>query len=288
MSNLADYGHVDIAKAQEEQDATSGGNSFWKPQDGDNIIRVLPGHIGRDLPWESFYQHFINNVSLPNGRAIWSCPKMFAQKLDVNFDPECELPHCKGCDAFHDAISKAEGESEVEEAEKLEAKFRCECSIIDRSAPKKGIQVYGFGVQIRNEMLKILKTAPSRATLGGNFSHPVNGFDLILNKTGTGRTGTKYTLRAAREVSPLVESESRMLDLLRAMPDLAKRAAPCSQEDIYKKLGLGPVPRAQLPAAVQSRAAVTPTQAAPVAEAPKAAPAAAKKKTRTIADDDIG
>ncbi len=75
--------------------------------------------------------------------------------------------------------------------------------------------------------------------IGGDFTHPMTGFDLLVKRTGTGARDTEYVVDASRRVCALPP-----LSELEAMPDLDKYAEPPTPAELREAVDAiaGPQP----------------------------------------------
>jgi hypothetical protein len=72
---------------------------------------------------------------------------------------------------------------------------------------------------------------------GGNFSHPVQGFDLKISRKGEGQNDTEYKVTASgTRPSPLSADADQMEDWISNQPDLSRFLRVLSDEAIERKL----------------------------------------------------
>lgn len=260
MGALVNYGsYEEEAAEQEKEDLASSGAEFMKLKVGRNTVRVLPPPPGKRSPFRQVYQHFIE---MPGGAKSVICARLEAKKP------------CAVCQQV-DKLRQSKLDVDQKAANDLYARRRVFANVIDRSAPDAGPKVLGFGKQV-HEQLVALRTDPDA---GGDYCHPEHGFDIIIERTGTGKNDTKYTVFPSRKQSPLAKTVDKMQEWIDTQSNL----------DAFAKLPPIEEVRALLAgdeAAEEEEEEEKPRRPAPKAAA-KAAPAAAGKKRRTAEDDVI-
>lgn len=219
MSNLADYSGFSPEKAKEAVDKyTKQDNeiNYLKFKPGNNVIRILPARKGEE-PFVEVHQHF---VKTPKGTVSFRCPRI------------AEGRPCLVCEKSA-SLKASSNEDERDLGYDMAAKLRVYCNVIDRSEPEKGVQVASFGKQIYSQLSSIRRDKVA----GGDFTHPLKGFDLSIQKTGSGKNGTSYIVNAARENSTLLDTEDEMVTLLEGQPNLQENFnRVLSDEDIRLRL----------------------------------------------------
>lgn len=171
------------------------------------------------------HQHF---VKLPGmAKAVsFNCPRVMAKRS------------CYVCQRA-DQLRSSGNQADYETAGEYMAKLRVFANVVDRAAPEMGAQVFGYGKQIHETLIQLRE-----AEDGGDFTHPIEGFDVIVTKTGQ-NVDTRYTVRAARNESPL--GDMAYIDqVIEGMPDINRYARVLSDEDIGKLLGLKGAARAEV------------------------------------------
>jgi hypothetical protein len=133
--------------------------------------------------------------------------------------------------------------------------------VIDRNSPDSGVKVFAFGKKIHEQLVAFRKNKRT----GGDFTHPITGFDIIIEKSGEGLK-TKYNVMADRNVSQLAETEEEIDEILKIANDLDRYAQVPELSEIMTKLGLedeeseeepparAVAPRGAIPAAARSAA----------------------------------
>lgn len=209
------WGSYDVEAAKEEQEQVGkGAGGFFKFEQGNNRVRFLPPPAGKRTPFVLVQQHF---VQLPGmaAAASFNCPRAMASE------------RCPVCDKA-DKLKASGNPVDFEEAKKLYPKLRVFANVIDRKHPEQGPQVIAYGKMVHEKLVKLRTDEDA----GGDFTHPLEGFDIIIEKNGDGMN-TKYEVRPARQSTPLGD-----LEWIDMQQDLARFAAVPSAEELAEKLSL--------------------------------------------------
>lgn len=187
MGNLIQYESYTVEDAEEnEQELSKGSSEFMKLAVGRNVVRVLPAVPGRKV-FKVVSQHYLD-VSGMDSAAVVVCPRLMNKE-------ECLI-----CSKVEE-LRRSGNPTDKKLADRMYARKRVYCNVIDRKEPEAGPKVLNFGKSIQDQINKIRKDPDG----GGDFADPINGFDLIIERTGTGPTDTEYTVLPARAVSRLTK-----------------------------------------------------------------------------------
>lgn len=179
------------------QRASKGANDFdrimkegvkmWKPNDGDNRIRILPPtwakakHFGLDI-----YVHY----GVGPDRQSYLCLNKMEQ------DGGC--PVCEEREI-------ARRDEDEKYAKELEAKRRVLVYLIDRDHEKEGPQVWAMPWTLDRDIVKVCQDKSSGEVL--EIDHPEEGYDVTFEKKGS-KDRTEYLgVSIARRSSPLGKDE---------------------------------------------------------------------------------
>ena len=203
MSDIVKFGSYDLEEAKREKAELNSGSNFLKLRQGRNVLRILPPPVGRKSPFVRVWQHFFN-VPGKEKAASFTCPRMMAKK------------HCPAC-AKADELKASGNPADKALANDMFARKRVYANVVDRSAPELGVQIFAFGKMVDDALVSLREDDPDE-----DFTHPIEGFDVIVERSGTGKMDTKYSVRGARNRSQLAPSAQEMNELIESMPDLAK------------------------------------------------------------------
>ena len=217
MGNLVKYGSYTEEAAAHEKELLDkqGGGSFFNPEQGDNVIRFVPPPVGRNTPYAMVHQHFIK-IPGAQSPASFNCPRMMAQRAC----PACQMA---------DKLYKSGNPVDKENSKEYKAKLRVYAPIIDRQHPEKGVQIYAFGKQVHDQLITIRND--------GDYTHPIEGYDIVVNRTGKGKD-TSYQVRAARKNSQLADTADQMNEWIELQPDVTKYSKVPSDDDIRSALNM--------------------------------------------------
>jgi len=190
MSNIVNYGTYEIDAAdQEHEDLSRSGGQFMRLEVGRNVVRFLPPPAGRSTPFVTTFQHFLNLPGVPDA-IVFNCPRLMIRRP------------CPAC-AKGDKLKASGNPRDQEAARDFWASRRVFACVIDRQDEDAGVKILGFGKMIHEALVAIRRDEDA----GGDFTHPVDGFDIVIERTGSGKNDTRYTVRAARSSSPLGNDE---------------------------------------------------------------------------------
>lgn len=208
MSNIVSYGSYDIDAAKDIQkkvEAISGGN-FLKLGVGDTVVRILPPTAGRNSPFRVTAVHYIDAVPGLQKMVVFTCPRV-----------ELKEP-CIACEKAQQ-LQNSKSPIDRERAWKIGAQLKIYANVVDRDNPDAGVKILSFGKTIHEQLKKIRKNP----RLGGDFTDPTKGgFDIVINREGTGQRDTKYVVSAARENSPLSTDVEEINGWIGGQHDLEK------------------------------------------------------------------
>lgn len=233
-----------LRKRLEELNKNSGGGSgssggsisYLNVKDGRNEIRILPAAEGKDLPFEEVFVHYGVGKNKDSKGHMVVCPTTHGE------DKKC--PVCEMARELFD-LSTAKDDKYEKQAKSMNRKKRVYYNALDRaddldnfekreveddSGNKREawfnikedkeetiVKVYNSGVGVLKSVLGFI-TDPEY----GDITHPTEGLDLIVEKSGSG-FNTKYDVKTKRKESDIgVDGWEDMLHDL----DLFKRALP--------------------------------------------------------------
>ena len=230
MANLIRYGSY-TPEAADKEIKSLGGNEFLKLEPGKTRIRILPPAEGETSPFRIVAQHA---VEVPG------------QQWPVRF--QCPGRGCPAC-LESQRLSRTGNPKDRDRAYQLSPKQKIFCCVVKRSEEERGPLVWEFGKKIHEQLVKLRRNEDA----GGDFCDPYNGFDIIIEREGTGKTDTTYTVFPARQASPLHADEEQAADWCENRPELDRYTRLMTIPEVQMLLGGGAEdeyqePRRQLPA----------------------------------------
>jgi len=198
-----------------EYDANGNGNSVWfRPDDGDTDIRIIPTPDGDPLK-EMFFHY---NVGEHRGGIL--CPKR-------NFGENC--PICEFASALWREGSDSNDEESKKLAKSLFVRQRYFSPVVVRGREEEGIKVYGYG-KTAYELLLGYILDPEY----GDVTDIQEGTDITLTYTKPTKPGAypQTSLKMRRNTSSLLEDKDAIPALLDRMPDFESLFERLSPEQV--------------------------------------------------------
>jgi len=198
----------------EERIANRDQAGFLKLGEGDTVLRFLPAKNGR--PLQEVWVHRFPNLD-PSSKKPG--PKIAC--LAKNFTQPC--PICKRVQELRETKSPADDEA----AKQLSAKQRIYAVVVNMNKPDDGVRLYEFGETVYRPLLAYLDPKSG----GVDIFDPTKGYNVIINRVGTGQQNTKYTVRIPPGAQPCpianmswLEHAPNLVDFMK-MPPAEKIAA---------------------------------------------------------------
>lgn len=171
---------------------------FWKPQDGDTTIRIVPTSDGD--PFKEFWFHY----NLGRTPGFLSPKKNFGEA-----DP---------LDDFVRKLFNERSEDSIKMAKNLMARQRFFAPVIVRGEEEKGVQIWGFGKRVYQDLLDLVLNPDY-----GDITDVETGTDLKITygkPPGAQFPVTNVTPR--RRSSALSEDEELSTQWLDSIPEFAQ------------------------------------------------------------------
>jgi len=173
------------------------GTSYWRPSEAsDSQVRLLSFKTDDGLPFKEFYFYY----NIGKSRGILA-PNQFGKP-----DPIQEL------------INKLREEDAVGNKDllkKLYPKMRVYAPVIVRGEEEKGIQLWGFGKMVYEQLYTLLADDEI-----GDFTDPYTGRDITVSQSKTpGRQWATTTVRPRLKQTQLHKDEKQMKEWIDAVPD---------------------------------------------------------------------
>ena len=175
---------------------------FWKPQEGEQTIRILPTEDGD--PFKDYHFHYMN-INGKNHSVM--CPKR-------NFGESCPI-----CDFASNLWNEGQNGTPGagDEAKKLFAKQRFFSPVVVRGQENSGPRVYGYSKTIYEQLLNILFDPDY-----GDITDVMEGNDIRLTYGRTaGRLFPETKIRVRPMKTALLEDDNAIQGLLDNIPDFS-------------------------------------------------------------------
>ncbi len=199
---------INLDKMREKLDASKNGtkgkenSTKWRPQEGDQTIRILPTEDGD--PFKEYHFHY--NVGRNPGIL---CPKK-------NHGEDC--PICEfASKLWRDGVENSD-DTAKREAKKLFVRKRYFSPIMVRGQESQGVKVWSYGKTAYETLLGYVLDPDY-----GDITHPETGTDLVLNYHVPGTPGSfpKTSLKPRRRPSILCDEDvADCDDLIASIPEI--------------------------------------------------------------------
>ena len=190
---------IDLTKMKAKRDALenrdTGKTVFWRPEDGEQTIRILPPSDGD--PFKEYWFHY----NLGKNAGFLSPKKNFGEDDPLN--------------DFIRQLFKDGSEESVKMAKNLSARQRFFSPVIVRGEEEKGPRLWGFGKMAYKELLNLVLNPEY-----GDITDVTEGTDLVINYgKPAGAQFPQTTITPRRRPSVLSESEDEIRTWLDGIPD---------------------------------------------------------------------
>lgn len=223
MSNITKYQPFSLEALEEANkevaDVSSG--VIMPLAEGTNIVRFMPVPLGSKMPVRVTAVHFVDPLPGSDNKFSFACPRRELRQ------------QCPACQESEKLIA-SRNPADRELGKSLRSKLRIYANVVDRSSSDNSVRVISFGKKIWDQLEKIRKNP----RLGGDWTNPTEeGFDIIIERTGTGQYDTEYTVSADRKNSPLAETQQEIDMLVESCHDLEQFIQPEVPEELLQAWG---------------------------------------------------
>lgn len=185
---------------------------FWKPQDGEQTIRIAPDSDGD--PFKEFWFHY----NLGENQAFLSPKK--------NFGDDCPL------DTFVRKLFDERTEDSRELAKKLMAKQRFFSPVVVRGEEEKGVRLWGYSKTVYQKLLNLVLNPEY-----GDITDVEKGTDLTLKYgKAPGAMFPSTDIFPSRRTSPLVPDKELAAEFVETKIEYDKLFQRRSTEEVQTML----------------------------------------------------
>ena len=185
-------------------------SNLWKPQPGNQIVRIVPYKFNKDNPFIELYFHY----GLANKNYL--SPISFGRP-----DP---------IEEFAQKLKGTGSKDDYRLGRKVEAKMRTYAPVIVRGEESQGVKFWGFGKTVYQELLSIIADPDY-----GDITDPVSGRDVSVEFKTAEETGASFpstSIRVKPNQTPITEDAS----LLETLTENQKNITEIYQEQSYEEL----------------------------------------------------
>lgn len=213
---------IDFDKMKAKRDALENRGSaksvFWRPEDGEQTIRILPTSDGD--PFKQYWFHY----NLGKNAGFLSPKKNFGED-----DP---------LDSFIRQLYKDGSDDSVKMAKDLSARQRFFSPVLVRGEEGEGVRLWGYGKMAYKELLNLVLNPEY-----GDITDVTEGTDLVINYgKPAGAQFPQTTITPRRRPSKLAESEDEIRTFLDSIPeynDVFERKTPQQVQAMLDEFLLG-------------------------------------------------
>ena len=192
------------------QTATNRTSNLWKPQPGNQIVRIVPYKFNKDNPFIELYFHY------DLGGKNYLSPISFGRP-----DP---------IEEFAQKLKGTGSKDDYRLGRKVEAKMRTYAPVVVRGEETQGVRFWGFGKTVYQELLSLIADPDY-----GDITDAVSGRDVaVVFKTAeeTGKSFPSTSIRVKPNQTPITEDAS----LLETLTEDQKNITDIYQEQSYEDL----------------------------------------------------
>jgi len=189
---------INLEKMKAKRDALEnrGGQSvFWRPEDGETTIRIVPTPDGD--PFKEYWFHY----NLGRNPGFLSPKKNFGEDDPLN--------------DFVRQLYKEGSDESIKMAKDLSARQRFFAPVLVRGEEDKGVRLWGFGKTAYKELLNLVLNPEY-----GDITDTEEGTDITINYgKPPGAQFPQTTITPRRKPSRLTESDEEIAKFLDQIPD---------------------------------------------------------------------
>jgi len=183
---------------------------LWKPKPGKTQVRIAPYKFNKDNPFIELYFHYnVNNKT-------YLSPQSFDRP-----DPIVE---------FADKLKRMGDKDDWKAAKAMEPKLRTFVPVIVRGEEDKGVQFWGFGKTVYQEILGYIADPDY-----GDITDPKTGRDITIEYVSAEDGGTSYpttTIRVKPSTSPIVDDEEKAVELIENQTEITDLYSELSYDEL--------------------------------------------------------
>ena len=185
-------------------------SNLWKPQPGQQLVRIVPYKHNKDNPFIELYFHY------DLGGKNFLSPISFGRP-----DP---------IEEFAQKLKSTGSKDDYRLGRKIEAKMRTFAPVVVRGEEKEGVRFWGFGKTVYQELLSIIADPDY-----GDITDPTSGRDVAVEfKTAeeTGKSFPSTSIRVKPNQTPITEDAA----VLESIKESQKNITEIYQERSYDEL----------------------------------------------------
>lgn len=230
QTNLVEFGSYSVEDAKRERaeleaEGTKGEFRTLKP--GKHRLRIVPPKPGEPV-FTVIHNHYLKFTGNDGKEKtiVVTCPRMATKG-------KRKCPICEKADELRSNGNPMDRDAGYD----MMAKRKVFMQVVDRKAPEKGVQIQPITKTVHEKLIEYGEDEDDPC----DFSHPIEGYDIIISRKGSGRDDTKYSCKIVTKPSPLAGSQEKpdiekINEIILAQKDMARHKSLPSDEDILKAL----------------------------------------------------
>ena len=175
-------------------------SNLWKPQPGQQLVRIVPYKHNKDNPFIELYFHY------DLGGKNYLSPISFGRP-----DP---------IEEFAQKLKATSSKDDYRLGRKIEAKMRTFAPVVVRGEEKEGVRFWGFGKTVYQELLGIIADPDY-----GDISDSSTGRDIVVERQTAAEAGNQYgktTIRVKPNQTTLTDDSELLEKLLNEQPNIGE------------------------------------------------------------------
>ena len=202
-------------KLTQLQSTTSNKDNFWKPEPGNQVVRIVPYKHNKDNPFIELYFHY----NLGNNKTYMS-PASFGRP-----DPVEE---------FANKLKSTGNKDEWIQGKRLEPKMRTFVPVVVRGREDEGVKFWGFGKTVYQELLGVIADPDY-----GDITDPTTGRDVGIERQTPAEAGNQYgktTVRVKPNQTPITENATLLESVFENQSDLTELYTEPTYDELKEAL----------------------------------------------------
>jgi len=176
-------------------------DNFWKPEPGQQVVRVVPYKHNKDNPFIELFFHY----NLGNNKTYLS-PMSFGRP-----DPVAE---------FADKLKSTGNKDEWIQGKRLEPKMRTFAPVVVRGKESEGVKFWGFGKTVYQELLGVIADPDY-----GDITDTAGGRDIGIERQTPAEAGNQYgktTVRVKPNQTTITDDAKLLTSIMDNQSDLTE------------------------------------------------------------------
>ena len=202
-------------KLNQLQSTTSTTKNFWKPEPGNQVVRVVPYKHNKDNPFIELFFHY----NLGNNKTYLS-PMSFGRP-----DPVAE---------FADKLKSTGNKDEWIQGKRLEPKMRTFAPVVVRGQESEGVKFWGFGKTVYQELLGVIADPDY-----GDITDATTGRDIGIERQTPAEAGNQYgktTVRVKPNQTAITEDAALLESIFENQSDLTELYTEPTYDELKEAL----------------------------------------------------